>query len=197
MRNLFIILSIKDRPMYIKFLSLFVFLASFAQAANCEEIPKYDRDLFGGWSDIDHDCQNTRHELLQELSTSRVVFSTNTCRVVKGRWLVPYTDITFFESKFVDIDHLVPLKYSWDRGSYKWSDFERAQFSNDPSNLFVVEKSVNREKAALGPSKWLPPNIKFRCDYIRRFQHIIKKYRLVQSAAERRLIKQVQQQHCD
>jgi hypothetical protein len=182
--------------MIIKNLICFMIAVISSQIAYGEEIPRYDRDLFGGWSDIDHDCQNTRHELLQKLSTSRVVFSTNTCRVVKGRWLDPYTDIIFFESKFVDIDHLVPLKYSWDRGSYKWSDFERAQFSNDPSNLFVVEKSVNREKAALGPSKWLPPNIKFRCDYIRKFQRIIKKYRLVQNAAETHLIKQAQQQHC-
>ena len=37
-----------------------------AQAAHCEDIPRYNRDLFGGWSDADQDCQNTRHELLQE-----------------------------------------------------------------------------------------------------------------------------------
>ena len=182
--------------MIIKSLICFMIAITFSQIANGEEVPRYDRDLFGGWSDIDHDCQNTRHELLQELSTSQVVFSKNTCRVLKGRWVDSYTGIIFFESKFVDIDHLVPLKYSWYRGSHKWSDFDRTQFSNDSSNLFVVEKSINRKKAALGPLKWLPPNIKFRCDYIRKFQHIIKKYRLDQSAAELRLIRTAQQQHC-
>ena len=180
----------------IKHLHYIVLLIALAQAASSEEIPRYDRDLFGGWSDIDHDCQNTRHELLQEFSIVEVIFSANTCRVLRGQWLDTYTDKTFLESTLVDIDHLVPLKYAWDRGSYKWSDSERTQFSNDPVNLFVVQKSVNRKKAAFGPSKWLPPNVEFRCEYIQMFQHIINKYGLNQSAAELRLIKQVQQQYC-
>ena len=169
---------------------------TFSQIANGEEVPRYDRDLFGGWSDIDHDCQNTRHELLQELSTSQVVFSKNTCRVLKGRWLDPYTDKIFFESQQVDIDHLVPLKYAWDRGAHSWTTLKRAQFSNEPANLFIVQKSVNRRKSAYGPSEWLPPSLKFRCQYILRFQRIIRKYSLKQSAAELRLIRTAQQQHC-
>lgn len=36
----------------------------FAHLAAADELPKYDRDSFGGWSDTDCDCQNTRHELL-------------------------------------------------------------------------------------------------------------------------------------
>ena len=182
--------------MFIRLLAYFACFISFAGVAVSEEIPKYNRDLFGGWSDADQDCQNTRHELLQELSTLEVTFSSNTCRVMHGQWLDPYTDKIFFESKLVDIDHLVPLKYAWDRGSYKWSDSKRVQFSNDTANLFAVQKSVNRKKAAFGPSKWLPPNVEFRCQYIKMFQHIVNKYELNQSAAELRLIKQVQQQYC-
>ena len=181
--------------MKLTFLIFLVFM-SVVQIANSEEIPKYSRNLFGGWSDTDRDCQNTRHELLQELSTAVISFSKNSCRVTKGRWLDLYTGKIFLESKHLDIDHLVPLKYAWDRGSHSWSSLKRAQFSNDPSNLFAVQKSVNRQKSAYGPTEWLPPSLEFRCQYILRFQRIVKKYVLEQNATELRLIQKAQQQHC-
>ena len=113
-----------------------------------------------------------------------------------GLPLDPYTDKIFFESQQLDIDHLVPLKYGWDRGAHSWTFQKRVQFSNDPANLFAVQKSVNRQKSAYGPAEWLPPSIDFRCQYILRFQRIVKKYTLNQNAAELRLIKQAQQQYC-
>lgn len=162
-----------------------------------EQIPIYDRNSFGGWSDTDGDCQNMRHELLQDLSTAVVNFSQNTCRVTRGRWLDPYTGEIFFESHFLDIDHLVPLKYSWTRGAYDWTSAKRSQFANDPMNLFAVSKSVNRQKSAFGPSRWLPPNTQFRCQYILRFQRVIKKYALVQSADEASQIHAKVSKYCD
>ena len=168
-----------------------------ANSALGDQIPKYDRDLFGGWSDTDRDCQNMRHELLQKLSTAVVRFSENAWRVTRGRWLDPYTDKVFFESRQLDIDHLVPLGYSWNRGAHSWTSQKRVQFANDPVNLFAVEKSVNRQKSAYGPAEWLPPNIKFRCQYILRFQRVIKVYGLRQSANELRLIQQAQKQYCN
>ena len=178
-------------------LAFVTFTVLAAGTAFSDQIPKYDRDLFGGWSDTDRDCQNMRHELLQDLSTAVVSFSQNTCRVTRGRWLDPYTDKIFYESRLLDIDHLVPLKYSWDRGAHSWTSKKRRQFSNDPINLFAVEKSVNRQKSASGPAEWLPPNIKFRCQYILRFQRVVKLYGLSQSAAELQLINQAQQQYCE
>jgi hypothetical protein len=186
---------------YVKLVALVLLILSaipgYSQYANTEKVPKYDRDLFGGWSDTDRDCQNMRHELLQDLSTAVVSFSQNTCRVTRGRWLDPYTDKIFYESRLLDIDHLVPLKYSWDRGAYAWTSKKRRQFSNDPTNLFAVEKSVNRQKSAYGPTEWLPPNIKYRCQYIVRFQRVVKLYGLNQSAAELRTIEKSQREYCN
>ena len=179
-----------------RFLSFITLITLIANTAFSDQIPKYDRDLFSGWSDTDRDCQNMRHELLQDLSTATVSFSQNTCRVTRGRWLDPYTDKIFYESRLLDIDHLVPLKYSWDRGAHSWTAKKRRQFSNDQINLFAVEKSVNRQKSASGPAEWLPPNIKFRCQYIIRFQRVVKLYGLNQSAAELQLINQAQRQYC-
>jgi hypothetical protein len=179
-----------------RFLSFVTLITLIANTAFSDPIPKYDRDLFGGWSDSDRDCQNMRHELLQDLSTAIVSFSQNTCRVTRGRWLDPYTNKIFLESRLLDIDHLVPLKYSWNRGALAWTSKKRRQFSNDPINLFAVERSVNRQKSAYGPAEWLPPNIKFRCQYIVRFQRVIKLYGLSQNATELQLINQAQQQYC-
>ena len=162
-----------------------------------EQIPSYHRSSFGGWSDTDGDCQNMRHELLQDLSTAVVNFSQNNCRVTRGRWLDPYTGKIFFESHYLDIDHLVPLKYSWNRGAYDWTSAKRSQFANDPINLFAVSKSVNRQKLAFGPTRWLPPNTRFRCQYILRFQRVIKKYALTQSANEEKQIDAAISRYCD
>jgi len=145
---------------------------------HADGIPKYKRSYFGGWVDSDGDCQNTRHELLQELSTSVMSFTDNTCRVLTGKWLDPYTGNTFRKSADVDIDHMVPLYWAWQHGAYDWSRDERVSFANDPRNLFAVQKSVNREKSASGPLKWLPPNIAFRCSYVVRFERIVKIYDL-------------------
>ena len=57
---------------------------------NADGIPKYKRSYFGGWADSDGDRQNTRHELLQELSTSIMSFTNNTCRVLTVKWLSIY-----------------------------------------------------------------------------------------------------------
>lgn len=81
----------------------------------------------------------------------------------------PVRRANFRESKNLDIDHLVPLTYSFDRDAYKWSRVKWIRFSNDPVNLFAVEKSVNRQKSENGPAAWLPPNVNFRFEYILKF----------------------------
>jgi len=138
----------------------------------------YDRSQFGQWIDEDGDCLNTRHELLLKLSTSTIETDGNRCLVRRGRWNDPYTGKIFYESRQMDIDHLVPLKWAWDRGADSWSREKRIAFANDESNLFAVEASINRQKGALGPVHWLPPNEAFRCQYILRFTRIVKKYDL-------------------
>jgi len=166
-------------------LCILVFLFSnIFFAISAEIIPAYDRGKFGSWKDFDSDCQNTRHELLQELSLDEFTLTDNTCRVLTGLWLDPYTNMYFSASSDLDIDHLVPLKYAWTRGAYNWPKSKRVKFSNDESNLFAVKKSVNRQKSAMGPAMWLPPNDNFKCEYIKLFQGIVTKYDLRQAVDE-------------
>ncbi len=144
----------------------------------------YDRSLFDHWIDEDHDCLNTRHELLMKMSTGTVDTGSNGCTVSRGRWNDPYTGKIFYAAGDLDVDHLVPLRWAWEHGANGWTSKQRRKFANDESNLFAVQASVNRQKGALGPLHWLPPDQSFHCQYILRFIRITKKYKLVLSNKE-------------
>lgn len=139
---------------------------------------EYDRDLYGGWSDADRDCQNQRHERLIALSTRAVTLSSDGCRAIRGRWNDPYTGKIFMNSRDMDIDHMVPLAWAHERGADTWDAETRERFANDPVNLFAVDAGVNRSKGARGPLDWLPTNESFHCQYVTRFHRVVQTYDL-------------------
>jgi Domain of unknown function (DUF1994). len=142
----------------------------------------YSRAAFSHWIDEDGDCLNTRHELLQELSTGPITLSKDGCRVLRGRWNDPYSGNVLFDSSTMDVDHLVPLAWAWEHGADKWTDAERKKFANDRVNLFAVTASINRRKGARGPDVWLPPNQHFHCQYVTRYLRVMLKYDFNESA---------------
>ena len=87
------------------------------------------------------------------------------------------------DPSILDIDHVVPLKWTWQHGAEKWERKTRILFANDPINLIAVEASLNREKGAKGPDEWLPP--KNECQYLSRFYRVISKYNLSLSPDEK------------
>lgn len=155
----------------------------------------YDRNRdFGSWIDADGDCMNTRHEILEKISTGPVRRSG--CRIISGRWIDPYTGRIFTQSKDVDIDHMVPLKWAWDHGADRWDRAQRVRFANDPVNLFVVDAPTNRQKSASGPLEWLPPNASYRCEYVLRFKRIVLTYKMQMSNQERSNLDRLQSNLC-
>lgn len=159
-------------------------------------IPEYDRKLYGGWIDEDADCQNTRQEMLSRLSTQNVIWNEKGCTVRRGRWNDPYTNKVFTNASDLDIDHLVPLAYAHIHGAAFWPSDRRIEFGNDLRNLFAVQASVNRQKGAKGPTEWLPPNEKFRCQYLLRFDRIMKIYGLNYSASEGAEVRALRINYC-
>lgn len=154
----------------------------------------YQRSEFGhGWDDRDGDCQDSRAEALITTSTTQVRFADERrCRVVTGRWISPFTGNVLQNAGDVDIDHVVPLAWAWERGASDWSRDRRETFANDPVNLMPVEASLNRSKGARGPDQWVPPA--GRCQYVARFLRIVKVYRLEPSSREmNNLRRQVEQ----
>jgi hypothetical protein len=142
-------------------------------------LKNYNREAFGGWADSDGDCQNTRHELLIARSLRPAELRTDGCLVLRGSWIDPYSAELQRQASEVDIDHLVPLKFAWDHGAWDWSRDKQEQFANDPFNLVITQKSLNRSKGSDGPLNWLPPNDGFKCAYLERFLLVLERYSLV------------------
>jgi hypothetical protein len=79
--------------------------------------------------------------LLITQSTTEVRFAKNEgrCRVTSGRWISPFTGKVIQNSDAVEIDHVVDLRWSWERGAWQWPDNKRERFANDPINIMAVE----------------------------------------------------------
>lgn len=148
------------------------------------EVQGYKRSAFGnGWDDDDGDCKDSRAEALIATSSTPVRFASDKrCRVVTGRWISPFTNDVIQNAAGIDIDHIVPLAWSWDRGAQQWSNDKRQRFANDRINLWPVEAGLNRSKGALGPNEWLPPA--GQCGYVARFTRIVKIYKLEPTPVE-------------
>ena len=173
-------------------------LVALVQSSSAEQssIPAYDRGEFGRWIDSDRDCLNTRHELLAALSTGALLYSDNGCRVLRGRWIDPYTDTVFRHASDLDVDHLVPLHLAWQRGAWSWTREHRVAFANDPINLIAVDDGTNRSKGANGPLDWLPPNDAYQCQYVLRFWRVSRMYNLEIGADEQMALGEQREKVC-
>ncbi|MDT0596106.1 HNH endonuclease family protein [Glaciecola petra] len=154
----------------------------------------YNRNDWPHWIDSDKDCQNTRHELLIATSKKPVKFKTDKdCNVLSGEWFDFYSGETYNDSKDLDLDHVVPLKFAHGHGGDKWSRERKQAFANDLDNLLLVQASLNRQKGAKGLTEWLPPNHSYRCDYIAHFNKVMTKYELDFIPSERRIVNRMVQ----
>ena len=148
------------------------------------KVGDYDREAFNHWIDENNDCLNTRHELLKAKSTVPVLKDKRGCLVLEGTWIGEYSGATYTNSEELDIDHIVPLEWSWRHGTVRWTDSWRETFANDFENLAISDSSLNRQKGSKGPMEWLPPESKLKCQYVQRFLLIVDKYSLSLSSEE-------------
>ncbi|KRV48823.1 hypothetical protein AQ490_23460 [Wenjunlia vitaminophila] len=159
----------------------------------------YDRDAFGyAWMDtadgvpLARNGCDTRNDLLK-LHGRNVRFRAGSdCVVVSMDLYDPYTgkDIAWKKAKAaeVQIDHVVPLSYSWQMGAARWTESKRKQLANDVLNLLPVEGRANSAKRDSGPASWLPPNKKIRCSYAVRFAQVADKYELPVTTADKAMM---------
>ena len=153
------------------------------------QVSPYNRKDWPHWIDADHDCQNTRQEMLIATSHVPVKFKDSRhCTVVFGEWFGVYTGKTFTKASDVDIDHIVPLAHAHRHGADKWTRDQRRTFANDFENLLVVDDSANQSKSDQAPHEWLPPRKDYWCEYGKRWQRIKDKYRLWYSSQERKTL---------
>lgn len=78
----------------------------------------------------------------------------------------------------VQVDHVVSLKNAWVTGAQKLTREQRRALANDQQNLIATSAKLNQQKGASDAASWLPPNKKYRCEYITRQITIKARYGL-------------------
>lgn len=153
----------------------------------------YDRSKFKLWDDVDHDCQNTRAEVL---ITESLRATTGSCTIDGGKWFSFYDRRRFFHAGNLDIDHMVPLAEAWDSGARNWNAGRREAYANDltdPRPLVAVSASSNRSKGDRDPAEWLPTYGK--CRYLMAWTVTKLRWRLSVDRPEKRAMIRLSK-HC-
>src|SRR5690606_36654672 len=119
----------------------------------------------------DNICMNTRARVLVRDSQSPVTFRGNRdCVVDSGLWNEPYTGEQVTSSRQIQIDHMVPLKNAYVSGAWRWDYKTRCLYANFMGyryHLVSSDAKQNMSKGDLGPDGYLPPNIAYRCQYLK------------------------------
>lgn len=156
---------------------------------------KYNRRDWKHWIDQDHDCQDTRQEVLIRDSLVPVTFKTaKHCKVLKGKWRCPYSGKIFTDPKDLDIDHLVPLKNAHQSGGGFWDKLRKKFYANNlknPKALLAVWKKLNRQKGSKGPDRWKPPLKVGWCDYAKDWQKVKNNWGLLITLEEGKVLEEM------
>lgn len=150
-------------------------------------------EFYNGWPNVDG-CSLRQRIIRREFGDSAVL---EECNVVAGEFDEPYTGehLKFTERKQISngiqIDHVVALSDAWQKGAQNVSADERYAMATDPLNLLAVDAAANKKKSDGDAATWLPPNKKFRCQYVARQVSVKYKYKLWVTEAEKNAILKV------
>jgi hypothetical protein len=159
-------------------------------------ITGYDRtaDFGPAWTDDQgapggHNHCETRDDILRRDLTG--VKLKGACEVASGTLHDPYTGKTIHftrgrgTSLAVQIDHMVALGNAWQTGAKTLPQAVREELANDPLNLITADGPANEGKEDDDASQWVPPDTRFRCEYVARQIAVKTKYQLWITPAEK------------
>ena len=86
---------------------------------------------------------------------------------------------------------MVALSDAWQKGAQYMDTKVRYDIATDPLNLLAVDAAANGKKSDGDAATWLPPNKKFRCQYVARQVSVKFKYGLWVTEAEKDVINSV------
>lgn len=190
-------------------LLLFALPAAACRPASTSAPPRYrrasQRFVRPVWADVDHDCRDTRAEVLAAQCSS-VTWSPSGCRVVKAVCVDVYTGVEVASdtaTQTFHVDHLLPAAEAWKRGEWRLTPAERRQhvpagsrctrpsacrafaaFFNDPRNLNVTRARTNERKRDRMPGAWCPEAAPVRPVVARQFRAVASAYRISLTPAE-------------
>ena len=157
----------------------------------------YSRDEFySSWPTVDG-CNLRQRIIKREFGDTANFALDDSCTVISGEYDEPYTgehkifNVKKEISDGVQIDHIVALSDAWQKGAQNLTKDERYSLATDPLNLLAVDSSTNQDKSDGDAATWLPPNKKFRCQYVARQVSVKYKYSLWVTDAEKTAIENV------
>ena len=158
----------------------------------------YTRDKFGpAWTDgatgdpfAGNGCDTRNDVLARDGQNVQDESGKSSKCVVESMALDnPYTgqniQFTKKNATAIQIDHVLPLAYSWQMGSSGWTAAHREQLANDPLELLAVDGPDNGAKGDSGPAAWMPPSKAIACSYSVRFAQVAIKYQLPVTSADK------------
>lgn len=155
----------------------------------------YTRTQFGNGWEKTGTCDMRNRILARDLK--EVTYQINSCVVLGGALDDPYTAkiIPFARgsssSSLIQIDHVVALSDSWQKGAQLLTLALRQKFANDGLNLLAVDGQTNQDKSDSDAATWLPPNKPIRCPYVARQVSVKLKYSLWVTGAEKNSIENI------
>ena len=149
-------------------------------------------EFYNNWPTVDG-CNLRQRIIKRELGDSAVL---DGCTVIAGEFDEPYTgEHRVFTEKSqiskIQIDHVVALSDAWQKGAQYMEKEVRYKIATDPLNLLAVDGPANEQKSDGDAATWLPPNKKFRCQYVARQVSVKYKYGLWVTEAEKSAIANV------
>jgi hypothetical protein len=129
------------------------------------------------WADFDRDGDDTREEILAERC---IVTRSATGRITAAACLDQYTGQL---TTTPEVDHLYPQAEARKRMAC-WGERTFAEFFNDPDNLVVTSRAVNRSKGDRMPGAWCPPNAAARVWAARKLRAVVEAQGLPLTGAE-------------
>lgn len=150
----------------------------------------YDRERFNypqGGTDT-AGCSTRSRVLIRDSTIEPAQVAYPGCKVLAGRWIDPYTGVTYTSPADVSIDHVVSLKEAWRSGAAVWPTERLVAFGNDvthPEALAVVEGSGNEQKGDKDPARWRPPDRARWATYARGWVTVKAAWGLTVDIAER------------
>lgn len=142
-------------------------------------------------------CISVREKVLIDYSLKPVIYDVKKCSVVSGEWKTLWENKTFFYSKDLDIDHTVPLSWTWTHGADKWTKKMKEDYANNyKSKYYLLPLSIkaNRTKGDRGPDEWLPEAN--RCLYITTFENIVNENKLNLTDKEKIKYEELKRNEC-
>lgn len=155
-----------------------------------EEHDGYRRSRFGFYKDEDNDQCGTREEVIVAEAMD-LVMNTRNCNIQSGRWFSLFDGRPVQNKADLRVEHLVSLREAYESGAWAWEHSERNDYLNDlenPETLLAVTEESAEKRDGEDPSRWLPSNDTYLCDYLRGWVYIKTIYKMSVDAGERESI---------